>query len=367
MKIFELHYSTSWAGAERLVVDLSNALSKTNEVILCIIEDDRLPEKAYYKKDISPSIKYINLKCKSGLQLKALWRIYKAIKSEKPDIVHAHTDAICLFLPSLLYCKPTYFHTLHNLASICQRTNYLTSIYKWFYKRRIKPITISNICLQSYKKLYKIKNATNINNGRSELQMTKQHPMVLNEINMLKLHEDDKVFVHVARCDKQKNQSMLINVFNTFLEKGYHAILILIGANYDTQEYKSLLEKAHKGIYWLGIKNNVSDYLYASDFFILSSLWEGLPISLLEAISVGAIPICTPAGGIPDVITGKKIGYLSQDFNENSFYACIVEAYEKSSSFDKEYLKKYFADNFSIEACAKRYEEVFKETSKSKS
>ena len=89
MKIFELHYSTSWAGAERLVVDLSNALSKTNEVILCIIEDDRLPEKAYYKKDISPSIKYINLKCKSGLQLKALWRIYKAIKSEKPDIAYA--------------------------------------------------------------------------------------------------------------------------------------------------------------------------------------------------------------------------------------------------------------------------------------
>ena len=43
MKIFELHYSTSWAGAERVVVDLSNELAKSNEVVLCTIEDDSLP------------------------------------------------------------------------------------------------------------------------------------------------------------------------------------------------------------------------------------------------------------------------------------------------------------------------------------
>ena len=59
MKIFELHYSTSWAGAERVVIDLSNELAKSNEVVLCIIEDDLLPGKSYYKKELSQNIKYI--------------------------------------------------------------------------------------------------------------------------------------------------------------------------------------------------------------------------------------------------------------------------------------------------------------------
>lgn len=50
MKILELHYSTSWAGAERFVVDLCNELANKHEVVLCTIEDDNIPEKAYYKK-----------------------------------------------------------------------------------------------------------------------------------------------------------------------------------------------------------------------------------------------------------------------------------------------------------------------------
>ena len=59
MKILELHYSTSWAGAERVVVDLSNELSHTNEVILCTILDDSLPGKSYYKKDLSGKLIFV--------------------------------------------------------------------------------------------------------------------------------------------------------------------------------------------------------------------------------------------------------------------------------------------------------------------
>ena len=57
MKILELHYSTSWAGAERFVVDLCNELANKHEVVLCTIEDDNIPEKAYYKKDLKKNVK----------------------------------------------------------------------------------------------------------------------------------------------------------------------------------------------------------------------------------------------------------------------------------------------------------------------
>lgn len=360
MKIFELHYSTSWAGAERVVVDLSNELAKSNEVVLCTIEDDSLPGKSYYKKELSPNIKYINLECQSGLQLKALWRIYKTIKKEKPDIVHAHTDLIALFLPALLYTKTRYFHTLHSLAEKCLKKPYLKCIYKWFYKNRIQAITISNACLASYKQLYHLNNGIKIENGRSSLSPSTKYEQTKKEIQKLKIHPDDKVFVHIARCEEAKNQELLVNSFSKILQDDIHAILLMIGANYDKPNYQHLFVQMPKGMYCLGLKNNVSDYLLNSDFFILSSKWEGLPISLLEAISCGTIPVCTPAGGIPDVITDEKIGFLSTDFTEENFFLTIKTAIKQEKTFNKENLKTYFIEKFSMKHCTELYLKIFK-------
>lgn len=361
MKIFELHYSTSWAGAERFVVDLCNELTEKNDVILCTIENDRIPQKSYYKKELNSNIKYINLKCQSGLQLKALWRIYKTIKKEKPDIVHAHTDAICLFLPVLFYHKPIYFHTLHNLAEKCIRKLYLRKIYKWFYKYYINPITISQICDNSYQELYGLTNAIHINNGRSPLKITSKINNVKQELSELKLHQDDKIFIHIARCQPQKNQILLIKAFNKFLSEKNHGILVMIGAAYDTSENKPLLENANKGIYWIGLRNNICDYLLHADFFILSSLYEGLPISLLEALACGVIPICTPAGGIPDVIKDDSLGFISKDFTLSSFYDCLIKAYNTTNKIDTERLKAYFNNNYSMKHCAELYAKTFQQ------
>lgn len=361
MKILELHYSTSWAGAERFVVDLCNELANKHEVVLCTIEDDNIPEKAYYKKDLKKNIKYKNLKCQSGLQLKAIWRIYQIIKKEKPDIVHTHTDAMCIFLPALLYKKTNYFHTLHNLAEICIHKPYLQKVYHWFYKHSIHAITISQTCYKSFQKLYKLDNATKIDNGRSLLTPSSNYNIVQEEINSLKLHPNDKVFIHVARCQPEKNQKLLIQAFNKFLENNNQGILIMIGACYDNPENKHLLAEAHKGIYWLGLKNNVCDYLLQADFFVLSSIYEGLPISLLEALSCGVIPICTPAGGIPDVIKDESLGFVSKDFTLSNFYSCLVKAYNTSNQIDTEQLKEYFNNNYSMEHCAELYAKAFQQ------
>lgn len=359
MKILEIHYSTSWAGAERFVVDLCNELCDGDEVILCTIEDDSKPSSSYYKKDLSPKVNYINLGCNNGHQLKALWNIYKVIKSVKPDIVHAHTDLLCLFLPSLLYTKAKYFHTIHNLADKRIRYSSLKCIYYWFYLQKIFPITISNICLESYESFYALKNGVKIDNGRALLHTSNSFENVKSEIENMKLHSDDKIFVHIARCGKAKNQQLLINAFNRLLDIEEHAILIIIGAGFNDSENKYLIEKAKRGIFFIGAKDNVCDYLLYSDFFMLSSLWEGLPISLLEALSCGVIPICTPAGGIPDVIKDGKVGFVAESFEEDAFYNTIIRALKSEHTIDREFLKEYFECHFSMHCCVNEYRDYF--------
>lgn len=359
MRILELHYSTAGAGAERMVVDLCNEMSKEHDVTLCTIEDDSIPGKSYYKCELFPEVKYINLKCRSGNDIKGFWMVYKTIRELMPDVVHAHTDALNLWLPSLMYRKCKYFHTIHSLAKKRQWKPWLTPIYRLFYKARIKAITISKACQQSYIDLYKLDNGVMIENGRAKMEITDSQAEVQEHVLKLKKHVDDKVFIHIARCSEPKNEPLLFRTFNKILNEGHHALLIIIGANYDSPENKHLLESAHDGIHWLGTKKNIIDYLSVADYFILSSKWEGLPISLLEAMSAGVIPVCTPAGGIPDVLSAPQLGFLSPTMEDNDFYDTVMQAMYHPEQVERKFIRQHFLENYSMEHCAKQYIKAF--------
>ena len=359
MKILEVHYSTAWAGAERLVIDLCNELSKTNEVILCTIVDDTIPGKSYYRSELLKSVRYINLKCKSGNDVRGFYRLLKTIRDVKPDIVHAHTDALSLWVPSLFYHGPRYFHTIHSLADKRQFSKWLTPVYKFFYRKRIQAITISNICQESYVKLYHINNAIRIDNGRSQMQPSPNIKLVEKEVNGYRVSRNTKIFVHVARCSKVKNEALLFRSFSRLYKENKDCVLLVIGANYDSPDNKHLLEDATPNIHWLGVKDNVYDYFLKSDFFILSSLHEGLPISLLEALSAGIIPISTPAGGVLDVIKDRSMGYVSPSMDDEDFYNTIITALDTCDSFSREGLVNYFQDNYSMRHCAELYLQAF--------
>ena len=360
MRILEVHYSTSGAGAERFVVDLCNELSNDNEVFFCTLNDDSLKGASFYKHEILPSVSYINLRCKSGTDIRGIVRLYNTIRTVKPDIVHAHTDAINLWIPSLFYHKTKYFHTIHSLAQKRQYKPWLTPIYRFFYKRRIHAVTISQICWQSYVDLYGLNNALHIDNGRSQITPSIDLQSVNKEMEKYKKNSSTKIFIHVARCVEAKNEPLLFKTFCRLYHEGKDAVLLVIGVNYDTPENKYLLETATPNIYWLGQKSNVCDYLIHSDFFILSSRWEGLPISLLEAMSVGVIPVCTPVGGIPDVIKDRTLGYLSSSLDDEDFYFAVIDAIQNSDHFNRDHLKNYYQQNYSMRHCANQYIKAFK-------
>ena len=80
----------------------------------------------------------------------------------------------------------------------------------------------------------------------------------------------------------------------------------------------NLVANKPPNVYFLGKVTNVSDYLLCADAFVLTSIFEGLPISLLEALSAGVIPVCTPVGGIINIVT-KNIGFLSEDVSKDAY------------------------------------------------
>ena len=134
---------------------------------------------------------------------------------------------------------------------------------------------------------------------------------------------------------------------------------MIVGNGYDCLKGKELQQLACDKIFFLGEKNNVNDYLLCSDAFCLTSKYEGLPISLLEALSCGITPICTAVGGIPDVITDGINGYLSERENIESYCNAIKRFLTKPLSRNE--LIDYYKANYSMEVCAQKYEKLYKQ------
>ncbi len=362
LNIVEVIYSLHQGGAERFVVDLSNELSKSNNVTIITFRDDKNEVNSFFKKEINKNVNYINFPIKKGFRIIDIVKINRLINTLNPNIIHAHLDTIYYFMFKPIFNKNIkIFHTIHNDAIFDGRKKMASSIRKLFYKFNIvRPITISIDSDLSYRSFYKTGNPILINNGRRKPIKSNNYDLVKQEISDLKRNQNDLVFIHLSRYNEyQKNHSLLIKVFNRLLIEENNLILLIIGRNYDSKEAKKLKDLANDRIYFLGGKENIGDYLIQSDASCLTSNFEGLPISLLESIACGVVPICTPVGGIKNIIKHGETGYLSNSISEEEYLKVVKEFINSPNKISKTKLIEYFEENFSIEMCADEYLKAF--------
>ena len=360
MKIIQLIYSLSSGGAERFVVNLSNELSRQgHDVTICMLLNTENPAWCFNKKFIHPSVKFHSLGFSQGFSLKKVKTVHKYILKEQPDVVHCHLNVIpYIYLTACRNHNIKFFHTIHNIAQKASGLKIQYLLNRFFYKRNITPIAISKICLESFEKYYHLKNITRIDNGCPTVMPSQEFGKTKTEVDNYKTSINTPVFIHVARCHPSKNQDLLIDSFNKLNDNSIDYTLLILGSGFDSPEGIRLKQKACSKIHFLGEKSNVGDYWLCSDAFCLTSLYEGLPISLIEALSCGITPICTPVGGIPDVITDSETGYLSENLSIESYYHTLKRF--MTSKLDKKHLTQYYMKYYSISSCANKYINIYK-------
>lgn len=361
MKILQIIYSLTSGGAERFVVDLSNELAEMNhEVTLCTLRDDSDNKNGFYKSEVSSKINYINLKLQIGLRPSNIWVIGNLIRKIKPDIIHSHLNLVNYIFPlTIFFPKIKFYHTIHSDAS--QEVNSKSEYYirRFFYSRRIvNAITISNESTQSYIDFYKTRNYSQIINGRKIPLPSVEFNEVNKYFNELRVGSNS-IFLHVGRCNQVKNQIMLVKVFNRIIAEGNSVALLIIGPGFELPRGLELKELASDKIFFLGQKQNVADYFLNADAFCLSSFFEGMPISLIEAFACGCTPICTPVGGIVNSIENGVTGYLSKSVSEKDYYDAVMSYLNNKGKIQKEHLTELYHSKFSIGECASQHIELF--------
>lgn len=365
MKILEVIFSLGSGGAEQFVVDLSNELSSKHEVVLLTLKDDSIENRDFYKNKLNNSVKYDNLGLKDGFSLSSLYMVNKRIRQISPDIVHIHQAFRFCLLPIFFFDRPKYFLTIHNEIKGWYTNKINRILFNLFgCLNRVSFVTISKSNHDGFNKEYKRCSNTLIYNGRKKEGPTLLFDDVRGEVESFKKTFSTVVFLHVARCAPQKNQQLLIHAFNRLVLTNQDAVLLILGRGFDSDLGENLKSIAGEKIFFLGEKNNVQDYILNSDALVLSSFYEGMPITVIEALQNEVPVISTPVCGVVDVVEQGKTGCISADFKLDSFYS-ILEAFlkdRKKYSSEKEYTEA--KGIFDIYECAKKYETLFFKESK---
>lgn len=362
MKILEVIPALTPGGAERFVVDLCNQMAiDGHEVTLLTMKDFGLENYGFYKDELNEKVKSLNLSL-GKFNVGTFFKVYKAIKSVKCDVVHMHLGASFFSLFAILFNRTKkYVVTCHNQAESEKVNGGLRFYVRNFCFRfhLLEQVAISDQNEKSIRMIYAAPAIKLIYNGRATVSITNQYAAVKKEICGYKKTESTKVFVIIARCNSQKNIPRLIRCFNKLIDEGEDVTLLVIGSGYDTPAIQPILQQANERIHFLGIRHNIVDYLTCSDFFTLSSDYEGMPITLIEAFACGCIPVGTPVSGFNDLVQDGVNGFVANGFSDESYIEALKKAIAYQHTIPEQALKDLYKKSLSMEACAKQYEDLF--------
>lgn len=358
MVILQVTDSLGNGGAEKFLVELSNELSKDHQVIICTakpIKDWMLPPKLINKR-----VKLIDLNLKRKISISQLVIFIKQIRILKPDIIHIHSSILMFYfiLFPCIFRKIKYIHTVHNTLTPAYKR-----LFSIIYPLRLINNQFTHVCISSniYEKFslrYPNLNFKHVNNGINRLFVSSHINETRVLIDSLKRTAKSTIFIAIGNYSDSKNFCLLASVFQQ-LEKAYDIILIMLGRGNKKNNANFEDVKLIKGVHThqLGLVNNIGDYLDCADVLVMSSINEGMPLVVLEAMSMGLPIVSTPAGGLQDMIT-KENGILSDNFTEQSLTSAIeqfLKLDENKRQQIGDFNQNQFGKKYSPQICTKAY------------
>jgi len=167
----------------------------------------------------------------------------------------------------------------------------------------------------------------------------------------LHIKAEEKLIIFVGRLRPEKGLNYLLNAMEIIKQKEHSAKLILVGGGPEESHLELLAEKLELNdcVKFVGqIPNErVSEYMAASDIFILPSLSEGFPVVILEAMASGLPIVTTRVTGLPEIVNNGENGFLVEPRNPQQLAEKILLLFrenglrEEISRNNKEKVKKY--------------------------
>ena len=320
-KILHLIHSGGLYGAENVVLNLSMALKKKGyeSIVGCIIErKDKKPDVGIKAESLGLTTVYFKMNHRFSPTI--VFKIANYYKSERIDILHSHgykPSLICMIL-KFIYKSP-YIITCHLWFVRNLKLRVYTFLERISMSFAQKVIGVSADINNSIKKsgVGKIKPIL-IDNGIDYEKYEKKSDLRIRELKQqFHISENSLIIGTLGRLSEQKDHKTLIWAASRILNQRNNIEFIVAGEGYLKNKLISLCR--YLGIedrfHFLGFRSDSDDILKLLDIFVLSSIDEGLPMAMLEAMATRLPVVATNVGAIPKIITNDETGQIVEKSN----------------------------------------------------
>ncbi len=304
MKIVMIITGLGMGGAETQVCNLANAMADLNHDVTII----SLANIQEVQPDEKVNVYTLNMGKTIPGFIKAYLQCRKLIKAIKPDVVHSHMVHANIFARLLRLTLP-----IPRLICTAHSTNEGGKARMLAYRLTDRLADISTNVSQKAADIFIQSKAARregmiaVYNGIDTNRFAYSSDARIRLRNQLQIAEDTQLLITIGRLTPAKDYPNLLNAFAK-IDPAHNAKLAIVGEGPLKSELQTLSHQLgiSDRVYWLGMQQNVAEWLSAGDVFVLSSEWEGFGLVVAEAMACGRVVVATDAGGISEVMGSSE-------------------------------------------------------------
>jgi glycosyltransferase involved in cell wall biosynthesis len=305
--------SVDGSGIHGATTALLSWISNTDQTLFCFeVVVLRCEEEAgeYFEKMNVP-VYFLN---RSKIDPRTLIDLLKLIHKIKPNILHLHGFGASNFgrLASFITKTP---NVLHEHAVVSWQPSYQKIADFLLSPLTDKAIAVATdvaTYMTETRKIQKMKiqiiyNGIDINNF-----IFPEKSVVENERKLLGISNNTKIICSIGRLAKIKGLNYLIDAMAEVLKQRSDVNLLIVGEGAERTNIEKLCKsyQIFDNVIFAGFRKDVSTLFAMSDMFVMTSLSEGTPLSLLEAMNTGLPIVSFPAGGVKEILVNEKNGIV---------------------------------------------------------
>lgn len=347
--------STQHGGTENVILQLCEILKPlANKVVVCTADGiktellDDMGIKHYTIPDIQD-------KSPSSM-LKIARRLRHIVKIEQITVIHSH-HRMAAFYTELLFGR--------NIVKISNAHNTFTDKAKLtrFAYRNTHVVAVGEKVKENLVGFY----------GLPEKQVTVIHNSIKPFDGKIEIIEELQkareagytLIGNIGRLSEQKGMTYFIRAAAKVVKTCQKSKFYIVGAGELEEELKAEAKELlpDNAIHFLGYRSDIQNIISQLDFVVLSSLWEGLPLTPIEAFSVGKPVVATAVDGTPEIVQDRKNGLLVKPRDVDGLANAMVEMIKNAEAREQfgKNAYKLFAEEFSFEKMAEWYVWYYKE------
>ena len=286
--------------------------------------------------------------------MKGFYRaLNKGLGKQKFDIIHVHGNsaimAIELMLAKLHGIKVRIAHSHNTTSSHMKAHKLMKPFFNALYTDGFACCRYAGKWLFGDKKFTVIPNGFNIDKFR------------FNKFDRHRIRKslgitDEIVLGHIGRLNHQKNQEFMLKVYEAIAAKGKRVKALLVGDGPDLEELQRIIDNSSykDGIIMYGTSTNPAEMYSAMDSFVFPSVYEGLPVTLLEA-QLNGLPCVISDTITNEVIINPNVKKISLSKSPSEWADEVLKKLQRCSPDEKSFVQ------YRIDKSVKKLEHAYLE------